>query len=235
MRQEQGSGERENKAMAEKHFRFQDLEIWQRGAALSRRLFALADQLDERKRYRFAEQLRAATLSRNQAVERSADALVRGSTVPVTELSPDSAEAPNREADLGQSRPSSVAPAALADEGVRAPSPSLRLSLTNHIAEGSGSVHRREFIQFLSIARRSLFEDVSRLMVFEKIGRINSAELDGRIWTLPPQSAPSPRSEVRGEGARGEGRLTAWLGTFWRTSSPRPSPPLQACMDLGQG
>jgi hypothetical protein len=33
-------------------------------------------------------------LSRNQAVERSADAFVRKSTVPVPELSPDSAEAP---------------------------------------------------------------------------------------------------------------------------------------------
>jgi len=63
MRPEQGSAEQKNKAMAEKQFRFQDLEIWQRGAALSRPLFALADQLDERKRYRFAEQLRAATLS----------------------------------------------------------------------------------------------------------------------------------------------------------------------------
>ncbi len=49
--------------MPEKQFRFQDLEIWQRGAALSGPLFALADRLDEQKRYRFAEQLRGATLS----------------------------------------------------------------------------------------------------------------------------------------------------------------------------
>ena len=52
------------------------------------------------------------------------------------------------------------------------------LSLTNNIAEGSGSVHRREFIQFLNIARRSLFEDASMLLVFEKLGLIDSAEVD---------------------------------------------------------
>ena len=35
------------------------------------------------------------------------------------------------------------------------------LSLTNNIAEGSGSTHNQEFRQFLNIARRSLFEDAS--------------------------------------------------------------------------
>jgi four helix bundle protein len=49
--------------MAEKQFRFQDLEIWKRGAEVSRPLFQLAEELEQRKRYRFAEQLRAATLS----------------------------------------------------------------------------------------------------------------------------------------------------------------------------
>ena len=44
------------------------------------------------------------------------------------------------------------------------------LSLSNNIAEGSGSVHPQEFIQFLNIARRSLFEDVSMLFVFEALG-----------------------------------------------------------------
>jgi hypothetical protein len=44
--------------MPDKQFPFQDLEIWQRGAALSRPLFVLADWLDEQNRYRFAEQLR---------------------------------------------------------------------------------------------------------------------------------------------------------------------------------
>jgi len=52
------------------------------------------------------------------------------------------------------------------------------LSLTNNIAEGSGSTHTREFIQFLNIARRSLFEDASMLMVFETLGLFTSGEID---------------------------------------------------------
>jgi four helix bundle protein len=48
------------------------------------------------------------------------------------------------------------------------------LSLSNNIAEGSGSVHRQEFIQFLNIARRSLFEDVSMLFVFERLGLLQA-------------------------------------------------------------
>ncbi len=45
------------------HFRFQDLEIWQRSAALSMRLFRYANQLEDAHKFRFAEQLRGATLS----------------------------------------------------------------------------------------------------------------------------------------------------------------------------
>jgi four helix bundle protein len=41
------------------------------------------------------------------------------------------------------------------------------LSISNNIAEGSGSLHPAEFKQFLNIARRSLFENVSMLFVFE--------------------------------------------------------------------
>jgi four helix bundle protein len=44
-------------------FRFENLEIWQRAADVSSPLFKLADQLDQRRYYRFAEQLRAAALS----------------------------------------------------------------------------------------------------------------------------------------------------------------------------
>ena len=49
--------------MNETQFRFQDLEIWKRGASISRELFRLADELEERKLFRFAEQLRGAVLS----------------------------------------------------------------------------------------------------------------------------------------------------------------------------
>ena len=52
------------------------------------------------------------------------------------------------------------------------------LSLSNNIAEGSGSHHAKEFIQFLNIARRSLFEDASMLMVFEKINVLDLLKVD---------------------------------------------------------
>jgi four helix bundle protein len=52
------------------------------------------------------------------------------------------------------------------------------LSLSNNIAEGSASTHKQEFIQFLNIARRSLFEDASMLFVFEKLSLINSKQVD---------------------------------------------------------
>ena len=95
------------------HWRFEDLEVWQLARDLAVEFHRVAERLDDRRLYRYAEQLRAAGLS-----------------------------------------------------------------LTNNIAEGSGSVHRREFIQFLNIARRSLFEDASMLLVFEKLGLIDSAEVD---------------------------------------------------------
>ena len=101
------------RAKARPHFRFEDLEIWQLARALAVKLHRLAEELDKRRLYRYAEQLRAAGLS-----------------------------------------------------------------LTNNIAEGAGSTHTREFIQYLNIARRSLFEDASMLMVFEGLGLVGSIEID---------------------------------------------------------
>ena len=98
------------------HFRFEDLEIWQLGRALAVKLHKLADELDKKRLYRYAEQLRAAGLS-----------------------------------------------------------------LTNNIAEGSGSTHQKEFQQFLNISRRSLFENASMLMVFETLGLFSSGEIDGLL------------------------------------------------------
>ncbi len=95
------------------HFRFEDLEIWQLARGLAVRLHKLATELDKRRFYRHAEQLRAAGLS-----------------------------------------------------------------LTNDIAEGSGSTHSQEFRNFLNISRRSLFEDASMLMVFESLGLFQSVEID---------------------------------------------------------
>lgn len=52
------------------------------------------------------------------------------------------------------------------------------LSLSNNIAEGSGSSHTQEFKQFLNIANRSLFEDASMLLVFERLKLLETAEVD---------------------------------------------------------
>jgi len=98
------------------HFRFEDLENWQLARSLAVELHKLADELDKRRLYRYAEQSRAAGLS-----------------------------------------------------------------LTNNIAEGSGSTHAQEFKQFLNIARRSLFEDASMLMVFESLGLFNSPDIDALL------------------------------------------------------
>jgi len=84
-------------------FRFQDLEIWRLAIEVADLLFDVADELEAKKLYRFAEQLRGAALS-----------------------------APN------------------------------------NIAEGSGSVSKREFTQFLNIARRSTFENANMLILFDR-------------------------------------------------------------------
>lgn len=84
-------------------FRFEGLEVWQRSADVTLRLFVIADRLENEKKFRFAEQLRGASLS-----------------------------------------------------------------ITNNIAEGSGSHSKAEFRQFLNIARRSLFECANMLLLFTR-------------------------------------------------------------------
>ena len=51
------------------------------------------------------------------------------------------------------------------------------LSMPNNIAEGSGSLHRAEFRQFLNIARRSTFENASMLLVFEAMNLVTRDEI----------------------------------------------------------
>jgi len=95
------------------HFRFEDLEIWQLAKQMAVKFHRVADTLEGRKLFRYAEQLRAAGLS-----------------------------------------------------------------LANNIAEGSGSIHVSEFKQFLNIARRSVTEDASMLLVFETMGLLTAKEGD---------------------------------------------------------
>ena len=109
--------------MREALFRFENIDIWQRAAAISGRLFKLADQLDQRKYFRFAEQLRAVTLS-----------------------------------------------------------------VTNNIAEGSGSVSDVDFANFLNTARRSVFEVANMLMLFTREKYLQSAESEPLLPELAEQS-----------------------------------------------
>ncbi len=44
-------------------FRFQDLEIWQMSIEIADKLFDITDELDKKRLYRFAEQLRGAGMS----------------------------------------------------------------------------------------------------------------------------------------------------------------------------
>ena len=52
------------------------------------------------------------------------------------------------------------------------------LSISNNIAEGSGSYSNKDFANFLAIARKSVYECVNILYVFEKRGLIDSNELE---------------------------------------------------------
>jgi len=84
-------------------FRFQDLEIWQMAIEIAGILFDIADKLERKHLYRFADQLRGAGMS-----------------------------------------------------------------ISNNIAEGSGSSSKKEFSQFLNIAHRSTFENANILILLEK-------------------------------------------------------------------
>jgi four helix bundle protein len=109
--------------MKEAQFRFENMEIWQRAAAITGRLFQLAEQMDKRKYFRFAEQLRAAALS-----------------------------------------------------------------ITNNIAEGSGSVSEVDFANFLNIARRSVFEVANMLMIFTREKYLLATESGPLLFELAEQS-----------------------------------------------
>ena len=100
-------------------FRFQKLVIWQRSADLAINLDEVADQLEERRKYRFAEQLRAAGLS-----------------------------------------------------------------ISNNIAEGSGSNTTPDFRKFLFIARKSAFECASMLLIFQRRNYVTESLCDELVSEL---------------------------------------------------
>jgi four helix bundle protein len=94
-------------------FRFQDLRIWQLAIQIADELFDIADGLEEKRLYRFAEQLRGAAMS-----------------------------------------------------------------MSNNIAEGSGSSSKKEFKQFLNTARRSTFENANILILLQMRNNITKESLD---------------------------------------------------------
>ena len=101
------------------NFRFQNLKIWQLAIEIADELFDLADELEKKKLYRFAEQLRGAGMS-----------------------------------------------------------------MSNNIAEGSGSTSKREFRQFLNVARRSTFENANILILFRKRNLITQESLNKHLDQL---------------------------------------------------
>jgi four helix bundle protein len=100
-------------------FRFKDLQIWNDAIGISELLFDIADLSDERRYYKFAEQLRAASMS-----------------------------------------------------------------ITNNIAEGSGSFSDREFANFLNVSRRSVYECANILYLFERRNIINESTLSEMLGKL---------------------------------------------------
>ena len=58
------------------------------------------------------------------------------------------------------------------------------LSISNNIAEGSGSTSTSEFRNFLNIARRSAFECASMLLIFERRRLITEETVRGQLDEL---------------------------------------------------
>jgi len=100
-------------------FRFQDLEIWKRAIEIADQLFDIADELEERRLFRFTEQLRAATMS-----------------------------------------------------------------ISNNIAEGSGSNSVKDFKQFLNIARRSTFENANILILLNRKKLLEEKDMNDLLEKL---------------------------------------------------
>ncbi len=100
-------------------FRFQDLKIWQLAIQIADELLDIADSLEQKRLYRFAEQLRGASMS-----------------------------------------------------------------MSNNISEGSGSTSKKEFKQFLNVARRSTFENANILILLQRRNLITAESFDGLLTKL---------------------------------------------------
>lgn len=59
------------------------------------------------------------------------------------------------------------------------------LSISNNIAEGSGSESKKEFANFLNYARRSVFECASMVIFFERKSHISLGEKTALFLNYP--------------------------------------------------
>jgi four helix bundle protein len=100
-------------------FRFQDLEIWQLAIEIGDKLFDIADELEKKHLYRFAEQTRG-----------------------------------------------------------------VGMSLSNNIAEGSGSEFNKDFALFLNIARKSAFETANISIILHRRNLITQEVRDSLLEDL---------------------------------------------------
>lgn len=100
-------------------FRFQDLEIWKLAIEIGDKLFDIADNLEQKKLFRFADQLRGSGMS-----------------------------------------------------------------MSNNIAEGSGSFSKVEFKHYLNIARRSVFENANILIILNRRKLLSDDELNNLFEQL---------------------------------------------------
>ena len=73
------------------------------------------------------------------------------------------------------------------------------LSMSNNIAEGSGSNSKREFSNFLNIARRSTFENANVLIVMEKrkLERKRSDSFVAEVRSSMPEDYKLPENSSR--------------------------------------
>jgi len=62
------------------------------------------------------------------------------------------------------------------------------LSITNNIAEGSGSDSDDDFSNFLKFSRRSVFEVANMLILFARKGYLNEAEINPLLAEFQEQS-----------------------------------------------
>jgi len=95
------------------------LEIWKEAIEIGNILFDIADKLEDKKLFRFAEQLRGAGMS-----------------------------------------------------------------ISNNIAEGSGSHSKAEFRNFLNIAKRSTFENANIIILLHKRNLVTESEMNGLLDRL---------------------------------------------------